>query len=131
MFRTYCCETRCGFHPLSVVFSWLVCSSLELGDLYVQHTLTYCRTFQESVLARRVLVFTAEEAFFYCLEGLLAESVYRGDNQYRALPIRNSQGIKLCGSLYQPRTGTNLLMIWNIVGEYRSVFMPLLRSYIN
>jgi hypothetical protein len=89
-----------------------------------------CRTFQELVLSQRVLVFTAKEAFFYCPEGIQAESFYRGDDESKAFPLFRPEDIGLCGLLYRTVETNSMLNILDLVDEHRTTYLSLVNTYM-
>jgi hypothetical protein len=90
---------------------------------------SFSRTFQEFVLSRRILVFTAREVFFYCPNGILCESVTMGGDQYESFPLNVTSHIKLCGAVNTSLTSQSPSTIFYSVQYYRNVYLTLLGSY--
>jgi hypothetical protein len=64
-----------------------------------------------------MLVFTAKEAFFYCPNGIVTETVTYADNACHPLSLEMSLCIQLCGRLHKPQgyegsTGV-VASVWN------------------
>jgi hypothetical protein len=93
--------------------------------------LTRHRTLQELALSRRALVFTTKEAFFYCPDGMLAETFSPGDDRHRSLPGNDHKSLRICGLLHQPDIASCSRTIHDTVGRFQSVYLSLLNSYCN
>ncbi|KAH4127997.1 hypothetical protein HBH47_043270 [Parastagonospora nodorum] len=88
-------------------------------------------TFQELVCARRILVFTAKQAFLYCPEGLLTESFHHGEDQFKAFHVPpQRKDVSLCGSLNENFNRGSMLSISDIIAEYQDSYVPLVKAYM-
>ena len=93
------------------------------------------RTYQEMVLSRRMLVFTAEEAFFYCPRGMLSESICVGDEPLKPVYYTGAQNVRLCGFLHRSmqrlvaKMGTDCSSLSHSVAQYNWIFMSSLKAY--
>jgi hypothetical protein len=106
----------------------------------MRQTLTSSRTLQELALSRRMLIFRAQEAVFYCPDGLLVESVCKGGDQYESLLFGHPYGIGLCGLSHQRkmkpvntrdlRFTNNTSPMSDVLLRYNYGFLPLLDSYL-
>lgn len=117
---------RADFHN-SVWFSrgWYVLVRFRYSE-----ALICFRNLQELALSRRILVFTASESFFYCSEGLLAESFCHGGDQYNSLSCESPNGIELCGALHRKLVTMAPTTISSAVREYNTVYLPLRNAYL-
>jgi len=89
-------------------------------------------TFQEFVLSHRVLVFADEEAFFYCNNGLLAESVYLAEEPRKSIQWRHMPFLSLCGSLHKSNQQSTLeaLTIERRILQYVGSYLELVKFYM-
>lgn len=102
----------------------------------VPYLLHNTRTFQEIVLSRRMLVFSATETFFYCPRGVLSEGICFGDNANESLRTESwsrVSSIGLCGTIHQAIATLNGPSTLNIAKRrilYDDLFLGLLRPYM-
>jgi hypothetical protein len=76
-----------------------------------------------------MLVFTTKEAFFYCPNGVLTESVSYADDPCQPLALEASHCIKLCSRLHKPQADGISTSIDASISSYGS-YRELLNYYI-